>query len=45
MQLSNDVINIKKNSKLLIPANKTNNLPELTTGEYYKLVTENISKA
>ena len=44
MQLSNGVKNIKKNPKLLIPADKTNNLYELTTEEYNKLLIENISK-
>ena len=44
MQLSNDVKNIKKNPKLLVPADKTNNLQELTTEEYNKLLIENISK-
>ena len=44
MQLSNDVKNIKKNPKLLVPAGKTNNLYELTTEEYNKLLIENISK-
>ena len=44
MQLSNDVKNIKKNTKLLVPADKTNNLQELTTEEYNKLLIENISK-
>ena len=44
MQLSNDVKNIKKNPKSLIPADKTNNLYELTTEEYNKLLIENISK-
>ena len=44
MQLSNDVKNIKKNPKILVPADKTNNLYELTTEEYNKLLTENISK-
>ena len=43
-QLSDDVRNIKKNPKLLIPADKTNNLYELTPDEYNKLLTENISK-
>ena len=36
--------NIKKNPKLLIPADKTNNLYKLTTEEYNKLLIENISK-
>ena len=36
--------NIKKNPKLLISADKTNNLFELTTEEYNKLLFENISK-
>ena len=36
--------NIKKNPKLLVPADKTNNLYELTTEEYNKLLIENISK-
>ena len=44
MQLSNDGKNIKKNPKLLVPADKTNNLQELTTEEYNKLLIENISK-
>ena len=45
-RLSDEILkkNIKKNPKLLIPADKTNNLPELTTDEYNKLLTENISK-
>ena len=34
MQLPNDVKNIKKNPKLLIPADKTNNLYEFTNEEY-----------
>ena len=45
MQLSNDVKNIKTNPKLSIPADKTNNLYELTTENYNKLLIENISKA
>ena len=44
VQLSDDVRNIKKNLKLLKPAEKTNNFYELTTGKYNKLLTENISK-
>ena len=36
--------NIKKNPKLLISADKTNNLFELRTEEYNKLLFENISK-
>ena len=44
MQLSNDVKNIKKNPKMLVPADKTNNLYELTTEEYNKLLIGNISK-
>ena len=44
MQLSNDVKNIKKNPKILVPADKTNNLYELTTEEYNKLLIGNISK-
>ena len=40
----NDVKNIKKNPKLLVPTDKTNNLYELTTEEYNKLLIENISK-
>ena len=38
MQLSSDVKNIKKNSKLLIPADNTNNLYKLTTEECNKLL-------
>ena len=44
MKLSNDVKNTKKNPKLLIPADKTNNLYELTTEEYNRLLFKNISK-
>ena len=33
MQLSNDVKNIKNNAKLLVPADKANNLYELTSEE------------
>ena len=44
MQLSNDVKNIKKNPKFLVPADKSNNLYELTTEECNKLLIENISK-
>ena len=44
MQLSTDVNNIKKNPKILVPVHKSNNLYELTTEEYNKLQTENISK-
>ena len=43
-QLQNDVKNIKQDPKLLILADKTNNLYRLTTDEYNKLLTENISK-
>ena len=45
MQLSSDVKNIKKNPKLLVPADKTNNLYEPTSELYNKLLTENISKS
>ena len=38
-------LHMRKWSKLLIPADKTNNLYELTTDKYNKLLTENISKA
>ena len=44
-QLQNDVKRIKQEPKLLIPADKTNNLYRLTTDEYKKLLTENISKS
>ena len=44
MQPSNDVKNIKKNPKILVPVDKSNNLYELTTEEYNKLQIENISK-
>ena len=44
MKLCNDVKNIKKNPKLLVPADKTNNLYKLTTEEYNKLLIENISR-
>ena len=40
-QLQHDV---KQDSKLLIPADKTINLYRLTTDKYNKLLTENISK-
>ena len=38
------MISIKQDSKLLIPAYKTNNLYRLTTNEYNKLLTKNVSK-
>ena len=44
-QLQNDVKRIKQEPKLLIPTDKTNNLYRLTTDEYKKLLTENISKS
>ena len=44
MQLSNDVKKYEKNPKLIIPADKTNNLYELATEEYNKLLIENINK-
>ena len=44
MQLSNDRKNRKKCPKLLIPADKTNNLYEITSEQYNKLLLENISK-
>ena len=44
-QLQNDMKSMKKNAKLLIPADKINNLYRLTTDEYNKLLTENISKS
>ena len=43
VQLLDDIKNIKKNLKLLISADTTNNLYELTTNEYNKLLAENIS--
>ena len=43
-RLSDDFRNIKKNPKLLIAADKSNNLDELIIDEYNKLLTENISK-
>ena len=43
-RLSDDVRNITMNQKLLIPADKTNNLYDLSSDEYNKLLTENISK-
>ena len=45
MQLSNDIKIIKTNPQLIIPGDKTNNLCELTTEEYNKLLIENIIKA
>ena len=44
-QLQNDVKRIKQDPMLLIPADKPNNLHRLTTDEYNKLLTENISKS
>ena len=44
-QLQNDAKWIKQDPKILIPAVKTNNLYRLTTDEYNKLLTENISKS
>ena len=44
IQLSNDVKNIKKNPKLFIPADKNNNLYELTSEKYNKFLIGNINK-
>ena len=44
-QLQNDMKSIKQDPKLLIPADRINNLYRLTTDEYNKLLTENISKS
>ena len=44
MKFYNDVKNIKKNPKLLVPADKTNKLYKHTTEEYNKLLIENISR-
>ena len=44
-QLSDDIRSIKNNVKLSILAEKTNKFYELTTDEYNKLLTKNISKA
>ena len=44
-QLQNEAKWIKQDPKILIPADKTNNLYRLTTDEYNKLLTENISKS
>ena len=44
-QLQNDVKRIKQDPKLLIPADKPNNLDRLTTDEYNKLLTKKISKS
>ena len=44
-QLQSDVKSIKKDPKLLIPADKANNLYRLTADEYNKLLTENIFKS
>ena len=44
IKLSNEVKNKKKNPKLLIPADETNNLYELTTEEYNKLLIQKISE-
>ena len=44
-QLQNETKWIKQDPKILIPADKTNNLYRLTTDEYNKLLTENISKS
>ena len=38
MQLSNDVKNIEKSPKLLVPTDKTYNFYKLTTKEYNKLL-------
>ena len=43
-QFQTDAKKIKQDPKLLIPADKTNTLYRLTTDEYNKLLTENISK-
>ena len=44
-QLQNDVKRIKQDPKLLIAADKTNNLYRLIADEYNILLTENISKS
>ena len=43
-KINNEVKNKKKNPKLLIPADKTNNLCKLTTEEYNKLLIQKISE-
>ena len=44
-QLQNDMKSIKQDSRLLIPADKTNNLYRLTTDEYNRLLTEHMFKS
>ena len=44
-KLKSDITAIKSSGHLLIPADKTNNLYEITTTEYEKLLKENITKS
>ena len=44
-QLQNDMKSIKQDSRLLIPADKTNNLYRLTTDEYNRLLTKHMFKS
>ena len=43
-QLKRDIRELKQSSKLLIPADKTTNLYKVSTKDYNKLLTENITK-
>ena len=43
-QLKRDIRELKQSSKLLIPADKTTNLYKVSTKDYDKLLTENITK-
>ena len=43
-QLKSDISNIKKNSNILVVADKTNNVYELTKPKHEKLLLENITK-
>jgi len=44
-QLKSDIREIKQSDKVLVPADKTNNLYKLSVEEYNKLLTDNISKS
>ena len=43
-QLKQDIRNLKQSSQLHVPADKTTNLYKVSTNEYNKLLTENITK-
>ena len=44
-QLRSDIRNIRSSSQLLVPADKSNNLYELTPAQYNKLLHDNVTKS